>query len=86
MLRVPPYYLLDSLDVDFVQSPGNLIFKVVLIIQSIQRRERHLFRQVGKIMYTLSLLKNLKCLLACKVSKKCYGKEACLTGFTAVFL
>lgn len=85
MLSVPPYYLPDSLDVDFVQSPGNLIFKVVLIIQRVSR-ERHLFRQVGKIMYTLSLLKNLKCLLACKGSKKWYGKEAYLTGFTAVFL
>lgn len=85
MLSVPPYYLPDSLDVDFVQSPGSLIFKVVLIIQRVSR-ERDFFRQDGKIMYTLSLLKNLKCLLACKGSKKCYGKEACLTGFTAVFL
>ena len=40
MLRVPLYCLPDSLDVDFVQSPRNLIFRVVLIIQKVSKEER----------------------------------------------
>lgn len=47
MLKVLPYYLPDYLDMDIVQSSGNLIFRVVLTIQRVSKEGKETFDQTS---------------------------------------